>query len=101
MFADTMFADTMFVRLIELRVDTPLDIRPGELRCPRCMSRDVVPSMPRGLWDEIMRGAGRIPRHCRYCGKRFHATLEAIKRDLELRQEDEKDRPNSFTETGF
>jgi hypothetical protein len=57
--------------------------------------------MPRGLWDEIMRGAGRIPRHCRYCGKRFYVKQEAIKRDLEIRGEEEKGRSGEFTETGF
>jgi hypothetical protein len=91
----------MFVRLSALKVNTPMDIRPGELRCPRCMSRDIVPSMPRGLWDDVMRGAGRIPRHCRNCGKRFHASLKAIKRDVGIREEDEKGRANQFTETGF
>jgi hypothetical protein len=65
------------------------------------MSRDLVPSMPRGLWDDIMRAAGRIPRHCRYCGKRFHAKLEAVKRDREIRNEDDSGRANEFTETGF
>jgi hypothetical protein len=65
------------------------------------MSRDIVPSMPRGLWDVIMEGAGRVPRHCRYCGKRFHAKLEAVKRDLEIREEDDKGRTNEFTKTGF
>jgi hypothetical protein len=28
--------------------------------------------MPRGLKDEFMRARGRIPRHCRSCGKRFY-----------------------------
>jgi len=91
----------MSARLIALRVNTPIDIRPGELRCPRCMSRDIVPSMPRGIWDDIMSGAGRLPRHCRYCGKRFYAKREAIKRDIEIREEDEKKRTGEFTETGF
>jgi hypothetical protein len=29
--------------------------------------------MPRGFVDDIMFGMGRLPRHCRSCGKRFHA----------------------------
>jgi hypothetical protein len=57
--------------------------------------------MPRGLWDDIMRAASRIPRHCRRCGKRFHVKLEAIKRDLEIRNEEEKGRSGEFSETGF
>jgi len=28
--------------------------------------------MPRGLKDEFMRARGRVPRHCRSCGKRFY-----------------------------
>jgi hypothetical protein len=32
----------------------------------------VVQSFPRHLWDEIMRGFGRVPKQCRYCGKRFY-----------------------------
>jgi hypothetical protein len=91
----------MSVRLIALRVNSTIEIKPGELRCPRCMSRDVAPSMPRGLWDDIMLGAGRIPRHCRFCGRRFHAKIEAIQRDTALRDEKEKTRSGDFTETGF
>ena len=91
----------MSVRLIALKVNSTIDVRPGELRCPRCMSRDVAPSMPRGIWDEIMRGAGRIPRHCRFCGRRFHAKIEAIQRDTAMRNEEVKARSGDFTETGF
>jgi hypothetical protein len=91
----------MFARLIGLKVNTPMDIRPGELRCPRCMSRDIVPSMPRGLWDDIMRGASRLPRHCRYCGKRFHAKMQAIQQDLALREEQDKTGSGGFIETGY
>jgi hypothetical protein len=32
---------------------------------------DIVPSLPQNFWDEMMRGFGRIPKHCRACGKRF------------------------------
>jgi hypothetical protein len=42
------------------------------LRCPRCNRTDVVPSLPRHFWDEVMRGFGRTPKQCRYCGKRFY-----------------------------
>jgi hypothetical protein len=65
------------------------------------MSRDLAPSMPRGVWDDVMLGAGRIPRHCRFCGKRFHAKLEIIKRDSEMRQEDEKSRFGDVTKPGI
>jgi hypothetical protein len=58
-----------------LEVNLSLDIKPGEVRCPRCFRRDIVPSMPRGLKDEFMRVRGRIPRHCRSCGKRFYVRL--------------------------
>jgi hypothetical protein len=65
------------------------------------MSRDLAPSMPVGMWDYIMRTAGRIPRHCRKCGKRFYAKLEAVRQDLALREQDEKARSGVFTDTGF
>jgi hypothetical protein len=53
-------------------VDKPILIMPGELRCPRCFGKDIVPSMPRGFRDALMRGFGRIPRHCRFCACRFY-----------------------------
>jgi DNA-directed RNA polymerase subunit RPC12/RpoP len=55
-----------------LEIHKPIDIKPGEVRCPRCRARDIVPSKPRGLKDDFMQGMGRIPRHCRSCGKRFY-----------------------------
>jgi transcriptional regulator NrdR family protein len=61
-----------------LEIDKPFEIKPGELRCPRCFGRDIVPSMPRGVGDAVMRRMGRIPRHCRSCGKRFYASLERL-----------------------
>jgi hypothetical protein len=42
------------------------------LRCPRCFNLDVVSSLPRHFWDEVMRGFGRVPKQCRACGKRFY-----------------------------
>jgi hypothetical protein len=59
-----------------LRVKTLIDIKPGELRCPRCFMRDIVPSLPRGWQDAVMRWFGRIPRHCRSCGKRFYVRAQ-------------------------
>jgi len=53
-------------------VDKPIQFVPGELRCPRCFGKDIVPSMPRGWRDSIMSTLGRIPRHCRFCEKRFY-----------------------------
>jgi hypothetical protein len=53
-----------------------MDIKPGELRCPRCLRRDIVASLPRGWMDALMLGFGRIPRHCRSCGKRFYVPRE-------------------------
>ncbi|HLH17357.1 MAG TPA: hypothetical protein VKX45_09065 [Bryobacteraceae bacterium] len=44
----------------------------GGLRCPSCNGRDVVASLPRHFWDEIMRGWGRLPKQCRTCGRRFY-----------------------------
>lgn len=43
------------------------------LRCPRCFGKDIVPSQGRGLVDAVMAQLGRVPRHCRFCGKRFYA----------------------------
>jgi hypothetical protein len=48
------------------------EIQPAEPRCPRCFSLDVVPSLPKGIVDELMGRMGRIPRHCRACAKRFY-----------------------------
>jgi hypothetical protein len=53
-------------------VDKPIDMKPGELRCPRCFHKDIVPSLPRGWFDAFMGWLGRIPRHCRFCAKRFY-----------------------------
>jgi hypothetical protein len=55
-----------------LQVNRPMDIRPGELRCPRCFGKDIVSSLPRGFLDALMARLGRIPRHCRFCEKRFY-----------------------------
>ena len=63
------------MHLVDCRVvvvDKPFDILPGEVRCPRCFGKDIVPSMPRGLRDAVMRVFGGIPRHCRFCGCRFY-----------------------------
>jgi len=53
-------------------VDRPIHIVPGETRCPRCFGKDIVSSMPRGWLDALMHQLGRIPRHCRFCEKRFY-----------------------------
>jgi hypothetical protein len=55
-----------------MRVHLPIEIKPGELRCPRCFLRDIVPSMRRGFVDGILFSLGREPRHCRSCGCRFY-----------------------------
>ena len=49
-----------------------IEIKPGELRCPTCLSKDLAPTMPRGLRDAFMASLGRGPRHCRACGRRFY-----------------------------
>jgi DNA-directed RNA polymerase subunit RPC12/RpoP len=56
-----------------LEIQEPLEVKPGEVRCPRCFSRDLAPSKPRGALDLLMRWFKRVPRHCRFCGKRFYA----------------------------
>jgi hypothetical protein len=55
-----------------LEPKTPNLPEPEALRCPSCRGRDVVADFPRNFWDEIMRGWGRLPKHCRTCGRRFH-----------------------------
>ena len=42
--------------------------------------------MPRGIKDDIMYGMGRVPRHCRKCGKRFY-----IKVDLPQEVDEDED----------
>jgi transcriptional regulator NrdR family protein len=66
-----------------LEVNRHIEIRPGDLRCPRCFALDIVPSLPRGLVDAIMRRFHRLPRHCRACGRRFYATEEEIQKAQE------------------
>jgi len=61
-----------------LVIPADIVVKPGELRCPRCLSRDIVPSKPRGILDMFMDGQGRIPRHCRSCGKRFYVRREKV-----------------------
>jgi hypothetical protein len=72
-----------------LKVNKPLDIKPGELRCPHCYGKDIVPSLPRGLWDALLSALKRVPRHCRFCGRRFHPKIEDVERDSALRAEAE------------
>jgi hypothetical protein len=43
--------------------------------------------MPRGIWDAVMSGMGRVPRHCRFCGRRFHPKIEDVERDAQSRDE--------------
>jgi hypothetical protein len=42
------------------------------VRCPRCYCKDIVPSLPRSIRDEVMRWFGGIPRRCRACENRFY-----------------------------
>jgi hypothetical protein len=58
-----------------LVVNQPIYFKPGEVRCPGCLTLDIVPSMPRGWLDTLMAWMGRTPRHCRSCGKRFYIRL--------------------------
>ena len=60
------------VTLILLVVREKIEFKPGELRCPRCLSKDLAPSLPRGLRDTLMRAFHRVPRHCRVCERRFY-----------------------------
>jgi hypothetical protein len=59
-----------------LKVNIHYEVKPGELRCPVCFGRDIVPSMPRGWRDWLMAHLGRIPRHCRFCGRRFYTLAQ-------------------------
>jgi hypothetical protein len=54
-----------------MEVDLHIEIKPGELRCPTCFRRDIVPSLQRGVRDAVMAYFGREPRHCRSCGRRL------------------------------
>ena len=49
----------------------------GRLEALRSLLLYIVPSLPRGLWDAIMKEMGKIPRHCRSCGRRFYIRPEA------------------------
>jgi hypothetical protein len=61
-----------------LEIRKKLEVKPGEVRCPRCFSRDLAPSKPRGLRDRMMLWFKRVPRHCRFCGKRFYVVGKPI-----------------------
>ena len=37
------------------------------------MAADIVPSLPNGIIDDLMQAWGRVPKHCRCCGRRFYA----------------------------
>jgi ribosomal protein S27E len=60
-----------------LVVNKPLYFKPGDVRCPSCFHLDIVPSMPRGWIDALMGRFGKIPRHCRSCGKRFYIPAQS------------------------
>jgi hypothetical protein len=55
-----------------LQIAEQIEIKPGDLRCPRCFSKDLAESLPHGLKDALMRRFRRIPKHCRACAKRFY-----------------------------
>ena len=84
-----------------LKINKNLDIRPGELRCPHCYGRDIVPSKPRGFWDLLLSRFGRVPRHCRFCARRFHPKIEEVRRDAALRADEKETRATDFGGTGF
>jgi Zn finger protein HypA/HybF involved in hydrogenase expression len=63
-----------------MEVDLHIEIKPGELRCPTCFRRDIVPSLQRGVRDAVMAYFGREPRHCRSCGRRFYIKSQTEKR---------------------
>jgi hypothetical protein len=44
---------------------------PPPVRCPVCLSRDIVPSLPTRPFDRTFLSFHRVPCHCRVCGKRF------------------------------
>jgi len=63
-----------------VQVKVHIDLESGDLRCPRCFGKDVVSTTSRGLVDSLMRRFGKVPRHCRFCGKRFYVPMPAAAR---------------------
>jgi len=61
-----------------MQVTVKIDLKSGDLRCPRCFGKDIVPSRPRGVWDALMARWGKIPRHCRFCEKRFYVPVQDV-----------------------
>ena len=60
-----------------MQVKDKIDLDSGDLRCPRCYGKDLAPSLPRGIRDWLMRRMKKVPRHCRFCEKRFYVA-EAV-----------------------
>jgi len=56
---------------------------PEELRCPRCFRKDIAVSLQDGIVDELMQRWGRVPRQCRFCGKRFYVRESDLAEDPE------------------
>ena len=69
-----------------MELDDELQSEPDGIRCPSCFRRDIVPSMPRGFFDRLMIRWGRIPRHCRACGKRFRVRASLIPQEEQGRK---------------
>jgi len=68
-----------------------IDAKPEEIRCPRCHRRDIVPSLPRGIKDMFMEGLGKVPRHCRFCEKRFYVSAARVGVELSAAGENPDD----------
>jgi len=62
-----------------MQVKDKIDLDSGDLRCPRCFGKDLAPSQPRGVRDWLMSRLGKVPRHCRFCEKRFYVEQEALR----------------------
>ena len=60
------------LELTTLSVDSSLKVELTVLRCPRCWGRDIVPSLPKGILDRVMKKLDRVPCQCRFCAHRFY-----------------------------
>jgi DNA-directed RNA polymerase subunit RPC12/RpoP len=60
------------VLVLMVRVTVIRGQKDAELRCPKCLMRDVRPSYQQGLVDAVFHAFSCLPYRCRACEARFY-----------------------------